>query len=192
MSVRGSAAYSSAVIHAGRTYGLYHSTTWSVGPNARTHRDRARPVSFGVFQRGWLGPPGREVDDPPLAHAEDAVEPAADEQGQVGERAERPVPDQDVAGAQFRVQQGDARHLVRPERRGEEVLEQAGAGVEQGQHPGDREAAASAPRSSGKEESLKLETFRRNPAGNQSRPAEPGQQPEASLAWWAGDRPCEA
>jgi hypothetical protein len=27
------------------------------------------------------------------------------------------------------------------------------------------------------------ETFQRNPAGNQSRPAEPGQQPEASLAW---------
>ena len=27
------------------------------------------------------------------------------------------------------------------------------------------------------------ETFHRNPAGNQSRSAEPGQQPEASLAW---------
>jgi len=24
------------------------------------------------------------------------------------------------------------------------------------------------------------------------RPEEPGQQPEASLAWWVGDRPCEA
>jgi hypothetical protein len=41
-----------------------------------------------------------------------------------------------------------------------------------------------APRSSGKENHLKCETFHRNPAGNQSRPAEPGQQPEASLAWW--------
>jgi hypothetical protein len=29
-----------------------------------------------------------------------------------------------------------------------------------------------------------LETFCRNPAGIQSRPVEPGQQPEASLAWW--------
>src|SRR5208337_545807 len=29
----------------------------------------------------------------------------------------------------------------------------------------------------------KCETFHRNPAGNQPRPAEPGQQPEASLAW---------
>ena len=28
-----------------------------------------------------------------------------------------------------------------------------------------------------------LETFCRNPAGNQSRPVEPGQRPEASLAW---------
>src|SRR5271166_6654237 len=36
------------------------------------------------------------------------------------------------------------------------------------------------------------ETFRRNPAGNQSRPVEPDQQPEASLAWWVGDHPCEA
>ena len=46
-----------------------------------------------------------------------------------------------------------------------------------------------APRSSEKEDRLKRETFHRNPAGNQSRPAEPGQQPEASLAWWTGDRP---
>ena len=29
----------------------------------------------------------------------------------------------------------------------------------------------------------KCETFHRNPTGNQPRPAEPGQQPEASLAW---------
>jgi len=39
-----------------------------------------------------------------------------------------------------------------------------------------------APRSSGKE-NQQCETFHRNPAGNQSRAAEPGQQPEASLAW---------
>ena len=42
------------------------------------------------------------------------------------------------------------------------------------------------------ENSLTLETFQRNPAGNQSRPVEPGQPPEASLAWWVGDFPCEA
>jgi hypothetical protein len=47
-------------------------------------------------------------------------------------------------------------------------------------------------RSSGEEDSLALETFRGNSAGKQPRPAEPGQRPEASLAWWAGDRPCEA
>jgi hypothetical protein len=40
-----------------------------------------------------------------------------------------------------------------------------------------------APRNSGKENHLKCETFHRNPAGNQPRPVEPGQQPEASLAW---------
>jgi hypothetical protein len=41
-----------------------------------------------------------------------------------------------------------------------------------------------APRSSEEEDRHKRETFCRNPAGNQSRPAEPGQQPEASLARW--------
>ena len=37
-----------------------------------------------------------------------------------------------------------------------------------------------APRSSEKEDHLKCETFYWNPAGTQSRPAEPGQQPEVS------------
>ena len=41
-----------------------------------------------------------------------------------------------------------------------------------------------APRSSGKENHHRCETFRWDPAGKQSRPAKPGQQPEASLAWW--------
>jgi hypothetical protein len=36
------------------------------------------------------------------------------------------------------------------------------------------------------------ETFRWDPAGNQSRPAELGQRPEASLAWCRGDPGCEA
>jgi len=37
-----------------------------------------------------------------------------------------------------------------------------------------------------------LKPFRWNPAGNQSRPVELDQQPEASLAWWVGNHPCEA
>src|SRR5271166_4109173 len=37
-----------------------------------------------------------------------------------------------------------------------------------------------------------LKPFRWNPAGDRSRPVEPDQQPEASLAWWVGDHPCEA
>ena len=47
-------------------------------------------------------------------------------------------------------------------------------------------------RSSGEEDSRSLKPFRWNPAGNQSRPVEPDQQPEASLAWRVGDHPCEA
>jgi transposase len=39
---------------------------------------------------------------------------------------------------------------------------------------------------------VRLETFLRNLAGNQSRPEGPGQPPEVSLAWRAGNRPCEA
>src|SRR5512147_3100455 len=45
---------------------------------------------------GWLGPPGREVDDSPLTQAEDAVDPATHKQRQVGECAERPVTHQDI------------------------------------------------------------------------------------------------
>jgi hypothetical protein len=37
-----------------------------------------------------------------------------------------------------------------------------------------------------------VKPFRWNPAGNQSRPVELDQQPEASLAWWVGNHPCEA
>ena len=39
---------------------------------------------------------------------------------------------------------------------------------------------------------IHLETFRWNPAGNQARPEELGQQPEASLAWCRGNPACEA
>jgi hypothetical protein len=34
---------------------------------------------------------------------------------------------------------------------------------------------------------IQLETFRWNHAGNQARPEELGQRPEASLAWWQGN-----
>jgi hypothetical protein len=47
------------------------------------------------------------------------------------------------------------------------------------------------PESSGKEDSRKLETFHWNSAGSQSRRVELDQQPEASLAWWMGNHPCE-
>jgi hypothetical protein len=46
----------------------------------------------------------------------------------------------------------------------------------------------------GKEDPCRIhsETFRWNPAGNQARPEEFGQQPEASLAWCRGNPACEA
>jgi hypothetical protein len=68
------------------------------------------------------------------------VEPAADEDSHLGE-GEDPVPDQDVAGTEFRVQGGESRHLVRAQWCGQHMLEQPGPGVEAGQYVGDREAA---------------------------------------------------
>ena len=44
----------------------------------------------------------------------------------------------------------------------------------------------------GKGGSRNAETFHRNPAGNQPRPAELGRQPETSLAWSRSDPGCEA
>jgi hypothetical protein len=53
-----------------------------------------------------------------------------------------------------------------------------------------------APRCLGKEDGHELSddsaTFRWDPAGIESRPVEPGRQPEASLAWWWSDPRCEA
>ena len=70
----------------------------------RSHPPRPGPAGqLGRIPTRRLGAVGGEVDDPPLAHAEDAVESAADEQGEVGESTECPVPDQDVAVAKFRV-----------------------------------------------------------------------------------------
>jgi hypothetical protein len=46
--------------------------------------------------------------------------------------------------------------------------------------------------SSGEEDRPNLKPFNGNHAGNQSRPVELDQQPEASLAWWVGDHSCEA
>ena len=53
-------------------------------------------------------------------------------------------------------------------------------------------ALASRQESSGRRIVGSLKPFRWNPAGNQSCPVKPDQQPEASLAWWVGDHPCEA
>jgi len=84
-----------------------------------------------------------EVDGPPT-YAEDAVQPAGHQQGQIGERPERRVPDQDIACAEFRVQECDTRHRVPVQRRDQELLKHAVAGVEPGQDACDQEAAAEA------------------------------------------------
>jgi hypothetical protein len=47
-------------------------------------------------------------------------------------------------------------------------------------------------RSLGKEDGIKLKPFVKDPAGSQSRPERLASHPEASLAWWWGNPPCEA
>jgi hypothetical protein len=63
-----------------------------------------------------LGPPGREVDDLALVDAEDGVQAAARQRGQVGERAEAAVGQQDVAAVELAVHGVDAGRVVRAER----------------------------------------------------------------------------
>ena len=85
---------------------------------------------------------GREVDKLLLMDAEDRAHAAAEQQSQVGERAEPPVADQDIAGFQRRMDAVDLGHVVRPQRGRDDVQQQAGPGVEQCQDLGDGEAAA--------------------------------------------------
>ena len=60
----------------------------------------------------------------------------------MGERAEAAVGHQDIAGREQREDPGDARHVMRPQRRRDDLQQQPGAGVEQRQDVGHREAAA--------------------------------------------------
>ena len=64
------------------------------------------------------------------------------QQSQVGVRAEPPVPQADVAGLQCGVQLHDLGHVVRPQRRCQDLADQAGAGVEEDQQVGHRETTA--------------------------------------------------
>jgi hypothetical protein len=70
-----------------------------------------------------------------------ASRPAGGQQGEVEVRAEAAVPHQDVAPLEVGVDAADARHLVGAQRGGEDLQQRPGAGVEQGQDPGHREAA---------------------------------------------------
>ena len=60
----------------------------------------------------------------------------------MGERAEAAVGHQDIARQEQGEDPGDAGHVMRPQRRGENLQQQPGAGVEQHQDVGHREAAA--------------------------------------------------
>jgi hypothetical protein len=81
-----------------------------------------------------------EVDHPLLGDPENSVQTASDEGRQVSERPERSIPDEDVARHHRRVQLGDERRLMRPKRGDDHPEEKAGAGVEQGEDPGDGES----------------------------------------------------
>ena len=60
----------------------------------------------------------------------------------MGIRAEPAVTDQDVAGGQFGMQLGGMGHVVRPQRMHDDVPQESGLGIEQGQQMSHRKPAA--------------------------------------------------
>jgi len=68
--------------------------------------------------------------------------PPEAQQGQVGVRAEPPVPQADVAGLKRGMQLHDLGHVVGPERGGQDLAQQARAGVKEDQQVGHWETAA--------------------------------------------------
>jgi hypothetical protein len=70
------------------------------------------------------------------------VQAAVNEPAQVRESAKGTVPHQDIAGTQFRLQQGDASRLMETQGGRQERLQQAGAGMEEGENASNGKAAA--------------------------------------------------
>src|SRR5262245_49452678 len=88
----GNAAYSAALIQAGRSAGLKYSTTWSVAPQARIQRLRGVPLGTRYCPgRAWPRPGVKSTICLLLVQAEDRMDPAGDQQGQVGEGAEAAI-----------------------------------------------------------------------------------------------------
>ena len=95
-----------------------------------------------MLARPGVGAARREVDDLLLVQAKHRMNPLGHEHRQVGKRAEAAVGHQDIAGPEQGKDSVDAGHVMRPQRRREDLQEQPGAGVEQRQDVGHREAAA--------------------------------------------------
>ena len=89
-----------------------------------------------------MGTARREVDNLHLVQAKHRMNPLGHQHGQMGERAETAVSQQEIAGREQGEDPGDAGHVMRPQRRRENLQEQPGAGVEQRQDVSHREAAA--------------------------------------------------
>lgn len=89
-----------------------------------------------------MWPIRREIDDVTLVDPKHRVNATHVEQRQMSEGAEATVGDQDISRLQGGMDVLDARHLMGAQGRGHDFEEQAGARVEQGQDPGDGEAAS--------------------------------------------------
>ena len=89
-----------------------------------------------------MGTARREVDDLLLVQAKYRMDALADQQRQMSERAESAVGHQHIAALQQGKNPAHASHVMRPQRRRENLQQQPGAGVEQRQDVGHREAAA--------------------------------------------------
>lgn len=81
--------------------------------------------------------PGREVHDPPLVDAENAVQATPGEYCQARERTVGAVAHDDIAGPHLVVDESHLRQVVCAVLGLEKAADHAGAGVEQGEHLGD-------------------------------------------------------
>src|SRR5512135_2053845 len=99
---------------------------WAAYPAAARH-----PLGCPLLTGPGMGTARREVDDLLLVQAKYRMDALADQQRQMSERAESAVGHQHIAALQQGKNPAHASHVMRPQRRRENLQQQPGAGVEQ-------------------------------------------------------------
>src|SRR5262245_1112311 len=82
-----------------------------------------------------------EIDNLFLMQTKDAKNLAGHQQSEMRKRTQGAIADHDIALVEVGMQAVDARHVVRAQRRGQQVQQEASARMKQSQQMHDREAA---------------------------------------------------